>query len=286
MTEPVRPCQGLHLAEHPDDRPSTSSNSYTDSYYLTACEGYDQLDLGSDRDTTSPRLIAALELVKPEPGDRILDVGCGRGETILYCARHGADAYGLDYSAAALQIVQKRLSTTPHALHARIHIARGDAKRLPFKDGSFDKVLMLDLVEHLHPWELEKALAEARRLLIAGGQLIIHTAPNRWYYLLGYPLYRLYQWSRGRRLPPDPRSRFPFHYLHVNEQDILGLRRSLQQAGFEATVWLENLASPVVEEPSPVLGPLVRLLVRFLLQSYPFRWVFRNDIFGLACKRE
>jgi hypothetical protein len=118
-------------------------------------------------------------------------------------------------------------------------------------------------------------------VLSLDGQLIIHTAPNRWYYRFGYPLYRLFERLRGRRLPVDPRDRHTFHHLHVNEQDVLGLRRSLHSAGFEPKIRLENIEPPLQNESSPAL----RLLVRVLLGVYPFRWVFRNDIFAIACKR-
>ena len=140
---------------------------------------------------------------------------------------------------------------------------------------------MFDLVEHLYPWELSLALREAWRVLSADGQLIVHTAPNRWYYRFGYPMYRLFERLRGRRLPADPRSRFPFHHLHVNEQDIIRIHRSLHQAGFNAKIWLQNLQPPPEASSSMLLG----LLLRFLVGVYPFRWIFRNDIFAVAHKR-
>jgi len=40
---------------------------------------------------------------------------------------------------------------------------------LPFEPGTFDRVLMLDVVEHLYPAELAEALREARRVLKPGG---------------------------------------------------------------------------------------------------------------------
>jgi ubiquinone/menaquinone biosynthesis C-methylase UbiE len=134
--------------------------------------------------------------------------------------------YGVDYSADALHIARRCMAAGDSQPNERICLGRADAKRLPFADASFDKLLMFDLVEHLYPWELAQALSEAWRVLGVHGLLMIHTAPNRWYYRFGYPLYRLFERLRGRELPADPRSRFPFHYLHVNEQDILGLRRS------------------------------------------------------------
>ena len=69
-----------------------------------------------------------------------------------------------------------------------------DAKGLPFDSAHFDRVLMFDVVEHLYPWELDRALAEIRRVLTSDGRLVIHTAPNRWYDKYAYPIVRF-----GRR---------------------------------------------------------------------------------------
>ncbi len=262
-----------------DDRPSTPSHLYNEHYFLTSCEGFEVFTEGSE--TISLRLAAALKLVEPNPGERILDLGCGRGEAITYCAREGAIVHGADSSLDALHIAQRNLSALTDQTGRHTSLSLTDVKHLPFADASFDKVLMLDLVEHLYPWELAEALGEARRVLASGGKLVIHTAPNRWYYRFGYPLYRMIERLRGRRLPADPRSRFPFHYLHVNEQDIWGLHRALRKAGFDSRVWLANVQQPSLDSHSPAL----QWLVRILLEVYPFCWVFRNDILATATKR-
>ena len=260
-------------------RPSTPPHLYDERYFLTACEGYQDFAIGSE--AISLRLATLLELASPGPGERILDLGCGRGEATAYCAREGAITHGVDSSLDALHIAQRRLGALGSGVGQRASLFLADVKYLPFADASFDKVLMLDLVEHLYPWELAEALREAWRVLAAGGRLVIHTAPNRWYYRFGYPLYRVFERLRGRHLPLDPRSRFPFHHLHVNEQDIVSLRRSLQEAGFDSRVWLANIQRPLLESCSMWLN----LAVRMLLAVPPFHWVFRNDILALAVKR-
>lgn len=266
--------------ERAEGRLYTPSHLYNERYFLTDCEGHEGFGYDAEASVISPRLAAILGLIKFSPGERILDIGCGRGEVTRHCARGGAIAYGLDYSADALRIVQRGLATETDSLRKHVHLLRADAKRLPFAEASFDKLLMLDIVEHLYPWELVEALREAWRVLAFGGQLIIHTAPNRWYYQFGYPLYRMFERLRGRQLPHNPRSRFPFHYLHVNEQDILRLRRSLRRAGFESKVWLDSIQPLLPGEHSPV----IRSVLRILLRLYPFRWIFRNDIFAIAYK--
>ncbi len=264
-----------HIYKH------TPSTFYNEQYYLTACEGYNVFAIEFGKEVISPRLAAALKLVEVKHGEHVLDIGCGRGEAVLHIARNGGVVYGVDYSSDALRIARQYLGAEKREHQCQnICLVQTDAQRLPFKDSSFDKLLMFDLIEHLYPWELAEALREAYRVLVPGGQLIIHTAPNRWYYQFGYPIYRIFERLRGRHLPPDPKSRFPFHYLHVNEQDVIRLRCSLCQAGFECKVWLDNI-QPI--SPFKRL-PILSLMLSRLLRIYPFRWIFCNDIFAIARK--
>lgn len=258
----------------------TPSTLYNEQYYLTACEGYNVFATVG-KEVVSPRIAAALKLVDVKHGERVLDVGCGRGEAALHIARNGGVVYGVDYSSDALRIARRYLGAKKREYQCQnIYLVQSDAKMLPFKDSLFDKLLMFDLVEHLYPWEIAEAFREAHRVLVPGGYLIIHTAPNRWYYKFGYPIYRVFERLRGRYLPPDPKSRFPFHYLHVNEQDVIRLRRSLRQAGFECRVWLDNI-QPIL--PFKRL-PMLNLMLSKLPCIYPFRWIFCNDIFAIARK--
>jgi SAM-dependent methyltransferase len=114
-------------------------------------------------------------------------------------------------------------------------------RAFPTLDGSFDRVLMFDVVEHLYPWELHAAMREVHRVLRPDGRFIIHTAPNRWYDRYAYPWVRRFRslLGQGARYPEDPRAITPVNqHVHVNEQDILSMRRALNAAGFRG----KNLA--------------------------------------------
>ena len=130
------------------------------------------------------------------------------------------------------------------------------------------------------PNELDRALAECFRALAPGGRLLIHTMPNLWYYRYGYPLYRLAMRLRGKRLPADPRDRYRYtRHVHVNEQTLPALSRSLRRAGFRARVRLHNLQDFANESSAAV-----RAVNRFLVNVYPLAWIFCNDIVALATK--
>lgn len=258
-------------------------NLYTEEYFTTACEGYDEF-LTTEGEHLSRRLKSAFELASIEPGMRVLDVGCGRGEILLHCARLGAEVYGIDYAPVAMQLSQRLIARlAAENVEARIGLSQADAKRLPFPDGVFDRVLMFDVVEHLHPWELDEALAEVHRVLKPEGRFIIHTAPNVWYDRYAYPLVRFFRrvMGQGGNYPKDPRAFLVDHNkdVHVNEQSWWSLKRTLEANGFRGKVWLDS--PPQNRQENLVLAALRHVAFEWV----PWRWFFEREVFAVAGKR-
>lgn len=266
------------------DRPSLPSDLYTEEYFLTACEGYEEW-LDSEGEQLSRRLASAFQVAGIEPGMTVLDVGCGRGEIIRHCARLGANAYGIDYADAAVRMTRDLIEGEQDSTStAKMGVARSDAKYLPFPDRSFDRVLMFDIVEHLYPWELHQALLEVRRVLKPDGRLIVHTAPNRWYDQYAYPVVRLVRtlMGQGEHYPRNPRQ-FGVavnEHVHVNEQDLLSMRRMLSRAGFTSQVWLD---SPVQHRQE---GFVLTALRHIAFEWVPFSWFFEREVFAVASKKD
>lgn len=253
---------------------------YDEDYFLTSCEGYREF-IESEGKALSRRLEEAFAVAEVRSGMQVLDVGSGRGEIVRYCAGLGAHAYGIDFAAAANRLASQAIALDTDAA-ARMGIVQGDAKRLPFPDALFDRVLMFDLVEHLYPWELDSALQQARRVLKDSGRLVIHTAPNRWYDSYAYPLVRVFRTMAGEgdSYPRDPRELVPANvYVHVNEQDMLRLQQTLRRAGFRGKIWLDSPPQRRQE------GALLRLLRTVAFGIPPFRWFFEREVFAVARKR-
>jgi ubiquinone/menaquinone biosynthesis C-methylase UbiE len=209
---------------------------YDWAYFLTDCGGFREYAL-SGGSLLEARLARMLDLANPAPRMRVLDLGCGRGELALHAALRGAEVVAVDYAEAALALASATLAGAPDEARRRVRLLRADAKALPFADRSFDRALVSDVVEHLHPWELGRAFSELARVLRPDGRLVVHTSPNRLHLALAYPSARLWARFRGRRLPANPRT--PYERLvHVNEQDPWGLYRQLR-AHFVAALWLE-----------------------------------------------
>lgn len=262
--------------------PSLPPDLYTEEYFLTACEGYEEW-LSSEGEHLSRRLKAAFSVAGVAPGMRVLDVGCGRGEIVRHCARLGADAFGIDYAPVAVHMTRDTIrAEADDPPPGRMAVAQVDAKRLPFASGAFDRVLMFDVVEHLYPWELQQALEEVGRILKAEGRLIVHTAPNRWYDLYAYPVVRLVRTAMGEgdKYPRNPRQ-FGVainEHVHVNEQGLFSMKRTLARAGFASKVWLDS--PPQNRQEGGVLAALRKIA----FGRTPFSWFFQREVFAVAWK--
>jgi spore maturation protein CgeB/SAM-dependent methyltransferase len=108
-------------------------------------------------------------------GQEILDVGCSQGIVCQILGREGFRCTGVDIEAGSLAIAQKALAQEDEIVQRRVTFQVADASQLPFKDESFDTVVLGEILEHLtHP---AKVLAEAKRVLRDGGRLVV-TVPH------------------------------------------------------------------------------------------------------------
>ncbi len=266
-----------------EKKPSIPSELYDETYFLTSCEGYDVF-LESEGRHLSRRLLQALALAQVTAGMCVLDVGCGRGEILRHCLQQGIEAYGIDYAEVAARMSRATISAETQGLDPatiKSGVCRSDAKRLPFPTNHFDRVLLFDVVEHLYPWELHEALLEIRRVLKPTGRIVVHTAPNRWYDTYAYPWVRRFRrlLGQGQAYPQDPRAITPANqHVHVNEQDMLSLNRSLKAAGFTGKVWLDS--PPRTQRENVFIDGLHFIAFRLP----PFRWFFERELFAVAHK--
>lgn len=272
------------------DRPGAEpkpvdASLYDADYFLTQCEGYQEF-AASGGHVLSGRLATALSHADVQPGMRVLDVGCGRGESLIWLMERGVEVWGLDYATDALRLAKTAVGTTGESARIRqstqgsCGLFAANARHLPFVCSSFDCVLMLDIIEHLLPWELQQALQEAHRVLKTDGKLIVHTAPNLWYYRFGYPLFRAFQRLRGVHLPANPRQRFRSHqHVHINEQSPRSLAQALRQAGFRPRIWLTDTQRRWAKQ-----GRLSYVLGWLVTHCYPLKWAFCGDILAVASR--
>jgi ubiquinone/menaquinone biosynthesis C-methylase UbiE len=248
---------------------------YDRDYFLSdRCEGFEYFQGGE----LSAVKRYELEQLQVGPGIRVLDAGCGRGEMLKACADAGAEVAGVDYSEAAVALTKETLAGVKGA-----DIRQGEFLELPWPDASFDRILFGDVIEHLDPADAAGALREFRRVLRPGGFVLVHTAPNRLFRKVTWPVLRPLAKVAAREAAAkrDDYLADVLNY-HVNEQTLGSLRRSMKAAGFDDVKgWIDP---DVIRGGSHQLtrglerNPLVKVATK-VASLRPVRAFLGNDLY-------
>lgn len=129
-------------------------------------EGY---DLWAETYDITPNLVVAmderqtLELLDAQPGERILDAGCGTGRNLKRLVAAGAEVCGIDFSLGMLNVACRVCPVVPFVV--------ADLQRpLPFAEDTFDAVLCALIGEHLG--DLGSAFKQMHLVLRPAGRLV------------------------------------------------------------------------------------------------------------------
>jgi 2-polyprenyl-6-hydroxyphenyl methylase/3-demethylubiquinone-9 3-methyltransferase len=115
----------------------------------------------------TPWIIETVERRHGTSGVRALDIGCGAGFLANRLAVHGWHVAGIDASGSSREVAARREET------CSVRYEVGDARSMPFRDGSFDVACAMDFLEHVE--EPGRVIAEAARVLRPGGSFFFHT---------------------------------------------------------------------------------------------------------------
>lgn len=116
-------------------------------------------------------LTVDLERLEINPGDLVLDAGCGEGRHCFGMLSRGARVVGFDLDFAAMRDASKRLRKEAGALHSLGEMAQGNIFHLPFADATYDRVICSEVMEHVHDYQ--SAAVELARVTKPGGRLAI-----------------------------------------------------------------------------------------------------------------
>jgi ubiquinone/menaquinone biosynthesis C-methylase UbiE len=110
--------------------------------------------------------LAAAVLRVPARPERVLEIGCGDGEAVLFLAREypSARVRGVDASAEAIREAVSRVGLDPEG---RVAFKQGRSRALPFPEGFFD--LVAQAGGGLHPGEIARVLRPNGHLVLVGG---------------------------------------------------------------------------------------------------------------------
>jgi SAM-dependent methyltransferase len=215
------------------------------------------------------------------PGERLLDFGCGGGRHTFAAMRQGAVVTALDADPAAVRdaaawvtaILEEDKETAEAG--GQGHAVVGDGRVLPFPDGSFDKVIAAEVLEHIP--DDESVLAELTRVLRRGGVMAV-TVPRcypegvNWalsadYHNVAGGHVRIYR--RGqlcRRLRDAGLAPYRQHHAHALHSPYWWLRCAIGpncdsnrvvQAYHRLLVWDITAKNPLTRWPEAVLNPML-----------------------------
>ena len=170
---------------------------------------------------------AVVAFVGNDVHGRVLEVGCGTGHWLLLIAGRGSRVVGLDASRNMLTHARSRAPG--------VTLVHGVAEQLPLASAVFGRLFYVNAFHHVR--DKRRALAEARRVLRAGGQIMIvgldpHAGVDRWYiYEYFGPVLEIDR----RRYPASSQIRqwmeaLQFANVHTREVQHLPLRLSAEAA--------------------------------------------------------
>lgn len=196
------------------------------------------------------------ELLAAQPGDRVMDLGCGAGHLTADLARdvdRAGRVIGLDRQRAMLAATSDRLHDA--GLAGTCDLALADAVALPIRDGACDGAVAVQVLEYVA--DVDGALAELHRVLRVGGRAVL--VDTDW---------RSCVWATDDRDRTDAVLRsWEGHFAHPHLPTVLP--RRARAAGFTAA---EVHALPVVETATDVdtysLG-MAATIERFVEREQP-----------------
>ena len=194
----------------------------------------DVLSLGQDRRWRR----AVVDLVDPQPGERVLDLAAGTGTSSEPFAAAGAHVVPCDFSLGMLRVGKRQFPDLP--------FTAGDGMRLPFADDSFDAVTISFGLRNIH--DPVEGLRELLRVTRPGGRIVVcEFSTPTW-----APFRGLYVNYLMRALPPVARavSSNPDSYVYLAESirawpDQKGLALRFVEAGWGRVEW-HNLTGGIV----------------------------------------
>jgi SAM-dependent methyltransferase len=235
---------GLPVAPRPSSRPRRSPSANGSGPWVSLSKADHQLLdrlLANEADMAFRRRARILlDYLDLQEGDRVIDVGCGMGVYLMLMDRLRQPALvGLDLQPDRLRRARREVPAA--------RLLNADIRHLPLRPGSFDKVLMSEVLEHVVD---DAAALQAIYSLLKPGGLLCVSVPHARYPFWWDPINRTWTAFGG---PPIRRGPLVGIWTdHVRLYLPGGLQARLEQAGFEVEA---------VEEATHYCFPFMHFLV-------------------------
>lgn len=203
-------------------------------------------------------LTVEFDLLDVQPGHRVLDLGCGAGRHTYAALERGAHVVGVDLDRELLEDVQEMaaamLLSGDLPPEAGAAFLCGDATRLPFATGSFDRIIVSEVLEHIP--DDTGAMQEIERVLHPDGKAAV-SVPRWWPERVCWALSDEYHANEGGHVRIYKAEEL------VKKLSTHGLRpQRLHHAhALHAPYWWLKCASGIRDEDAPLPKLYHRLLV-------------------------
>jgi SAM-dependent methyltransferase len=174
-----------------------------------------------------------------QAGTSVLNVGVGAGALERLGLEKGVQMYALDPSEKAIERLRESLGMAGRA-------QAGYAQAIPFPDGSFDMVVMSEVLEHLDDAVLAQSLLEVHRVLKPSGSLLASTP---------------YREDLGAKHVVCPQCGSVFHHMgHMQSFDKPRMRLVIEQSGLRVQrLWVSTFIDWRRQGAGSFLKSLIRL---------------------------
>ncbi|MGC9948742.1 MAG: methyltransferase domain-containing protein [Bryobacteraceae bacterium] len=192
------------------------SRAETKALYDKIAKVYDLLS----EHTEGPVCEEGLRMLAPQPGETVLEIGYGTGHALVWLARAvgpSGKVHGIDLSDGMMAVTESLIRH--EGVADRAELRSGDATDLPYPADSMDAVFMSFTLELFDTPEIPVVLAQCRRVLRAGGRIVVVGMSKEGEHGM---VYEAYEWTHR-------------HFPNFVDCRPIFVSRVVAEAGFRVT---------------------------------------------------
>lgn len=204
---------------------------YTEKYFLNNVTGFEHYKNFNGRfEQLDVKYQEIINLINLRVSDELLDIGCGRAEIIMFHAKNGGNATGVDFSKDAIDIATEKA----RELAVNCSLVTSSFQEIP-EDKKYTKIVANDFIEHINEMEGISFFKKCMNLLEKDGTLLVFTGPNTFRRKIGYPIIRFFSGLKGIKMPKQEIDSTGEDYklYHLNEQNCVSIKKLARKGGFE-----------------------------------------------------